>query len=575
MQDFVRWRFAALPGFMALTPEQEDAVAQFVAISGCLEDEDRVVLLLQVNAWDLNNALVSYFDRGFGMVDRMSLQASSADSDVALSASGPELLEDPDAAHLSRRRRLSANELVNLQNQMFMESFRPRLPKAPRISNHWQLEVGIHSSLADSAPVIERRPAVSSWWLILLLVPRTLLLLLMLVFRFLFAGSGKNYIGRLPAQFDYSRFSPDFDFQRSLCNKEDDSAPDLSVLNVQSSDFNLVFQSAQTGYSWLLIVLVDGRSDSERFLQHFFSSPEITQLLNKRSGTFKENAIFVNNVQESPEAHEVGKSYKTKRLPFVCLVANVSNDASVMASMLTLYKSNIAPEFLEPELVAATVKKLSENLQNLMEQYDPQLVSQRFDRQEIEFARLLKQQQDDAYTQSLEKDRVKKLEREHQQRLQESEQERAQQKRRFLAKLAGENWFQNLCGGAGGLKLAIRLPNGSRIVESVPESVSLQQLYLHVEVQLFLQNEPSGAATDTAEDTSSHGPPGAASAPEILFQDYFSYHPFTFDLMQPYPRKVLDAGPETLGSVAELRAGANLLVEYRDDPASTVVTTPP
>ena len=57
---------------MDLTPEQQDLVTQFVSISGAEDDRQKVVSLLTVNNWDLNNALSSYFDHGFDVIDRIS-----------------------------------------------------------------------------------------------------------------------------------------------------------------------------------------------------------------------------------------------------------------------------------------------------------------------------------------------------------------------------------------------------------------------------------------------------------------------------------------------------------------------
>ena len=89
---------------MDLTPEQQDLVTQFVSISGAEDDRQKVVSLLTVNNWDLNNALSSYFDHGFDVIDRISLLANSGSQDAAVSASGPEILQDPAESHLSHRR---------------------------------------------------------------------------------------------------------------------------------------------------------------------------------------------------------------------------------------------------------------------------------------------------------------------------------------------------------------------------------------------------------------------------------------------------------------------------------------
>lgn len=557
---------------MDLTPEQQDLVAQFTSISGAEDEREKVVSLLTVNSWDLNNALSSYFDHGFDMIDRISLLSISGGDNAAISASGPEILQDPAESHLSHRRTSSSAgpELVNLQSQMFLESFRPRLPKAPRISNHWQLELGIHSSLSEKLlHTPDRRPAVNSWWLVLLLVPRTLLLFLVSIFRFLFVGSSSHFIGRFPPQFDYGKYSEDFDFAKSIGYDKEatelSASPDLSQFNIKSSDFNLVLQSAQTGYSWLLVILVDNRTESQDFCKRLFASPEFAQLFNKASGTFKDNVIFVNNVEESPEAYEVGKTYKAKRLPFLCLAANVSNDPSVMASMSTLYKSNVAPDFLGPEQINSTVKKLSENLEKLMESYDPQLIAQRFDQQEIEFARQLKKQQDDAYIQSLEKDRLKKMEKDHQQQVEKTMKEMAQKRETFLMSLIRENWFQSVGDGESKVKIAIKLPNGKRLIETVLKSVTLQQLYLYVETRLYVEEKISDENNEFGSEEAILQYAGAIDQEPMLHGEYYATFAFRFDLIQPYPKKVLDVAGAALGDIPELRLGANLLVEYHED----------
>ena len=73
------------------------------------------------------------------------------------------------------------------------------------------------------------------------------------------------------------------------------------------------------------------------------------------------------------------------------LVGNVSASPDIMPSMSIVYKSNIAKPFITEEELPNTTNKILKNIGKLLERFNPQLVSARFDKQEMEISRQIRQ----------------------------------------------------------------------------------------------------------------------------------------------------------------------------------------
>ncbi|ODV78030.1 uncharacterized protein CANTADRAFT_7494 [Suhomyces tanzawaensis NRRL Y-17324] len=527
-------------------------IEQFKAITGLEGDEhdELASRLLSIHNNDLNNALSQYFDSGFDAIDLQSPPDNSGVNEAPTAfTSGVEAHETED---IHRRH----SEVVNLQSQMFMDALMPRLPKAPRISSSWHLEVGIHASLNDREKLVElalvdddkgaQRPVWRLLWF-LLIVPKALLQILYSAVKQLLGFNGLPRItdpNRFPRTFDYAKYDPV-------------SPPPVALdsYNVLSN-FNDSYDQAQKTYVWLLVVLCNDSDESQQFVANLVENPQFHSLFNKTDGTYKETLIHVANASYSREAHEIGLTYKAKKLPYIMLVGNVSsNPQTVLSSMSILYKSNLPGHFITPENSTSTGNKILRSISGLLESYNPQLVSSRFDQQEMEFARLIKQQQDDAYVQSLERDRLKKI-----QKQQEADQTLAAEnavniRRAYLDKLRGHN-LTNPENATVTSRIAIKLPNGKRLVEIVDKSLTVNQLYLHVELQLFLLDE------DPVDDVSEEL---VVIAEELTREEYYKAYPFKFELVQPFPKKVIPSGNSTVGESKELSSGGNLLVEFLDE----------
>lgn len=557
---------------MSVSPEE--TFEQFKSISGVTgsDDDDKVRLLLTNHQYNLNNALSIYFDSGFDSLNQTSV------------TTGADFHEDD--TELNRRRHheptpdnsLSA-EFTNLQSQMFMQDLIPKLPKANKILNKWQLELGIYASMNEKAVLPE--PRKINLWIILLIIPKTLLQLLVSVFRFFFT-SPTSVTNNFPRHYDYSDYQKDYKFQQWWENDDDetvcgsviektekesvseggsiekphsvgsdldnetkvDETSIFDIYNIQDSQFNQCHERAQKEYVWLIVILINDSPENSAWLKSLLSNKIFQTNFNKNDGTYKENIIYINNIKKSPESWEVGKEYHTRKLPFLMVIGNISNNPAILSSMSIIYKSNL---ILGDDYTNIN-RKINRNLNKVFDLYNPQLITSRFDQQEIQMSRIMVQQQNDAYEQSLNQDREKKLVK--QQLKQQMEQEKMDQliKQKFIETTISGDYINTIKGNT---KMAIKLPSGVRIIENFNDSITLQQLYLFIEMKMYEENEKE----ETEE---------LSNIELISPSEYFSRFPFNFELIQPFPKKVIECDEIPLNQVAELRSGANLFVEFKD-----------
>lgn len=580
----------------SLSLDYREKVDQFKSITGSStesEDDDKIIELLTVHDFDLNNAISTYFDSGFDSIGNSSAINQHDEIDNELTHRHSHHQNDTPDVSLEQR------GPVNLQHQMFFDSLLPKLPKAPVISNGWQLEVGIHTSIMEEKIRQERekneitkedvyeatesihsenedtkKSPLSSLWIVLLLIPKTLLHVLLSAFRFVFGWRVfKSPEERLPELFNYEKFIPNYKFLPELKSNKDESNEDVDVINkfnLREGEFNETHQFCQKEYRWLLIVLVNDSIAAKNFIESLVNHRHFNKLFNKSNGSFKETEIFINNIERSPETFEIARTYKVKRLPYVMLVGNVSASPEIMPSMSIVYKSNIAKPFITEDELPNTTNKILKNLGKLMERFNPQLVSARFDKQEMEISRQIRQEQDDAYLRSLQQDKIKKEMRLQEENAQKLAEQKSKLRQYYLLKLISTKYIElNVLDQDVDTKckIALKLPNGKRIVELFNGEITLLEFYMFIELKLFMEQEELDASNvdeliekididnnvrDSIQDLS----------------DYHNSYPFKFEVIQPYPKKVIHLDvdmDQNIKDINEFSKGANFLIEFIDD----------
>ncbi|RCK56253.1 UBX domain-containing protein 2 [Candida viswanathii] len=574
----------------ALEPHHRDKFEEFKSITGIENDsdDDKIVQLLTIHDFNLNNAISTYFDSGFDSIGN----SSSVN------------VHDEDDSHLTHRHTehhpLSLmprqSEAVNLQHQMFFDSFLPKLPKAPIIPTGWQLEVGIHTSIIEDRLRRERqeeeeeeklkedineatesihsnesasgRSPLNTIWIILLIIPKTILNVVLSAFRFLFGwGVLKTSHSKIPSSFNYDKFIPNYKFLPKL--KEDGDGSLLDSFVFHEDNFNEVHQVTQKEYRWLLVVLVNDSVESNNFLHALIGHPDFGKLFNKDTGLFKETEVFVNNIDKSPEAFQVAQTYRAKRIPYLMLVGNISASPEIMPSMSILYKSNLSSPFVTDDELPVTTNKLLKNLAKLLDRFNPQLVSARFDKQEMDISRQIREEQDNAYLRSLEQDKVKKEIKMQEQHAKKLAEQRTNLRHFYLLRLLQTKYIESNVldeDSETKCKIALKLPNGKRIVELFNGEISLLEFYMYIELKLYLeQQEVELDAIEELIDQLDLDDDTKHSIQDI--KDYYDQYSFKFDIIQPYPKKVihLEDFEQCIKDIAEFSKGANFLIEFNDD----------
>lgn len=521
---------------------RDELVQQFRDITGVdsSESSHQIVDLLTVNSWNLNNSISVYFDTGFELVELAG--GVSPVEGVAASSGAASGVEEYETGGLNHRG--DNRNVVNLQNQMFFDNYIPKLPKAPKLSSIWQMEVGIQMSVQDNTvkdeKVLDEKNGLqvsnertssgssSPLWIILLFIPKSLLSILVSIFKFFFGGAYKKInLNNFPRKFNYIGYNPKNEIEyEELKQASDGNAKAESIV---CNEFNDLHSKCQSKYSWLLVILTNNDTKSNEFVQSFMSSPSFQN--------FSDTEIFINNCERSREAFEIGETYKVKKLPYVMLIGNVTNNPSIMSSMSVVYKSNISSISLETsEITRLTVKKIYKGLHKVMEHYSPQLITQRIDQHEIEFSRMIKEQQDAAYIESLARDKQRKQEREMNAKKQEDEEALKKLRRNFLQSRLKSGWIDNnLLGekGEDSVRMAIKLPKGERIIEIFKRLISTEELYLYVELKLY-SNEVESEDEDVEKAKENED---EEKLIDLELSDYINQFSFKFELIQPFPKK--------------------------------------
>lgn len=520
------------------TPQQE-TVNEFVVITGISTDDEnlsKAIALLTHHDFNLNNAVLAFFERGLEIPPPPPPQVDPE----------PELIPSHEFTSGAERFEGAAVHR-NLQNEFVMNHLFPNLMKASRIPNRWISDLAAHAAQKEHCEKTElttqtqsptKKPSV--WWMILLIFPKTLTLILTAL-RYIFRFDAVPYESR-PPKFDYLKYSASYSIKDTLSEGEV-----LSLYDVATEQFNESHEHCQKEYLFLLTILVDDAS--LEMVLALLSNTKFKALFDKSSGEFKECRLFIANIDRSPEALEIAQVYKFRKVPFIFAAANVSRNPAVMSSMSLVYKANCY--FGDEEEKRLLVGKVIKAIKKTFSEYNPQLVSKRYDKQEMEYSRFLKEKQDEAYLESLEADRIKKQEKELKKQTEELKVENAKKKQAYLNYLVESEYFAKQaekCAASNSVRVAIKLPSGQRVIQKFIKTLSVCDIYLFAELQM-MDGECSSEALE-------------GDAMEIDHDDYLQKIGFQFELFKPLPKCVVPVSLMTIEEFGELKSGDTLLLEH-------------
>ncbi|ESX00104.1 hypothetical protein KL918_004888 [Ogataea parapolymorpha] len=344
------------------------------------------------------------------------------------------------------------------------------------------------------------------------------------------------------------RFIVDFDDligNVSRGDADEDETGDLinqaDMMEIQRPDFlecsySHALHFAKKDARWLLLYIhSENHQDTKNFIQDVLISPEFLQFIRE-----KQILIWGGDIKDS-EAYQVANQFKVTRLPFLgmlCLTVNETPTASGVQQSDPILSMVCKIQGYMPS--AQVLSKLQKNYNK----FNPKLESIRADVQRLHNDRQTRQLQDQAYENSLRRDRMRRMEEALLQR------ERQEQTRAATLREKWLKWRKSTLlpdpEPAIAARIAIRLPDGKRVRHNFDKNAKIEEIYAFVECTYLNNVEISDS--DTLERPIGYN------------------HQYKFDVYTVYPREKVVVDDElSIADSQQVYPDGNLVVELNSE----------
>ncbi|KAI8143367.1 thioredoxin-like protein [Fennellomyces sp. T-0311] len=313
-----------------------------------------------------------------------------------------------------------------------------------------------------------------------------------------------------------------------------------SHIDFYQGGYSQALENARRDLRYLLVVLQsDEHDDTEQFCRETLTSEELVNYVNE-----KNILVWGGNVREA-EAFQVSSTLQATTYPFMAIITLQSPNSSSTGSL----KMSVVDRIEGPASPSTVIRRFD----TVIQRHGGALNRLRMERDQREMERRLRQEQDQAYRESLkadqEKERQAKLEREKAAKAEE-EAKRAEQERLAYAEKR-KQYIRYLCRKLpaepteGSMaKLSFRLADGERVIRKFKSDEPLEALYEFVEAYPLLK---SGEHVQDAEAPTEYE------------------HKYKFTIISPYPRTVYEPSTgKTLAEEKSLWPSATLIVDADD-----------
>lgn len=302
----------------------------------------------------------------------------------------------------------------------------------------------------------------------------------------------------------------------SLYNLEDGSL----LPQVVQGGYTCLLQACSEQGKFAMIYLHDALLDDPmEYVRTLLCSEQFTVLVKKY-----QVLLWFGDVTTS-EGLQVANSLKVRQFPFLGLLS-LKNESKL-------------------ELVGRVEGKLYdyslEAMESKMARHYPHLIALRQQRQNIELQRLMREQQDLRYQESLTRDQERERQRQEAQARHIQRNREAELKKQWL--LWRKSRLSPEATGEGVCRVAIRLENGGRIVRKFDAGLPIEEIYAYVE--LYQSGLLDGAEVFTGSTEPSYD------------------HRYPFRLTTPVPRVVLDQ-TKTISEETAIYPSGNIVMEALD-----------
>lgn len=315
--------------------------------------------------------------------------------------------------------------------------------------------------------------------------------------------------------------------------------------NFLQTTYVKALEKAKKEIKFLLVFLISEEHDAtDNFCRSTISSPELVSFL-------EENDVlaWAGNVKYT-EGYQVSLALQSNAYPFTGIISLRPRSLESGG-----YKMSVVDRLEGPSSAQEIISRINSQMTRL----NPQLSSLRRDRAEQEAARLIRDQQDFAYQQSLLADQEKARRLKEQQETEAREKELQNQQHEKMARLARYRalFLERLkttlkpepkADESDVSRFSFRLLNGERVVRRFRAQDTIEDLYLFCETLVPLDDWSPSTSTSQA----------ISELPENYS------HKFGFQLLSPYPRTIYTPSSLRLNETKGLWPSANLMIELAD-----------
>ncbi|KAF9335738.1 hypothetical protein BGZ91_010375 [Linnemannia elongata] len=314
--------------------------------------------------------------------------------------------------------------------------------------------------------------------------------------------------------------------------------------NFHAGGYSAALNKAKNDLKFLVVYLHSDEHDAtDKFCKETLADSELLNYL--RTNDF---LVWGGNVKET-EGFQVATTLQTVRYPFIGVIALSQPTAGSSATKMVLVDRLEGP---------STAEQVIQRLTQQVTRQSAALDRLRADRREREMAREIRQQQDDAYQQSLRADREKA--RQQKEAREAAEKLKHEQERIEAEKLAAlgrrerhlKYLFDNLpeepaAGEAGCARLSFKLWNGERVIRRFKGTEPVEHVYIFIETIEFREN-------------------GTKAELQLEAEEHVGYtHEYDFVLISPFPRTKVTDRKKLIKDEPALWPSASLVVELKED----------
>ncbi|OBZ81969.1 FAS-associated factor 2-B, partial [Choanephora cucurbitarum] len=277
--------------------------------------------------------------------------------------------------------------------------------------------------------------------------------------------------------------------------------------------YTKALNAAKSQLKYMLAILSsEEHDDHHRFCKETLTNPELLEFLHQHQ------VIVWGGHVKYTEAYQVSHLLQATTYPFLAIIAlQPSNDSQKMA-VIDRIEGETNPTFI------------IRRLEQAMARVGPSLNQLRRQREQQEVERLLREEQERAYQESLRADQEKqeRIQQEQQaaERAEKARQRRARNRQLHIQQLVHQvKDRQALVENEPAedmTRVSFRLATGERVIQKFRANDPLVSLYQFIEAYPYL-NQPSGSS-------------------ELPEEDYV--HEYNFTLHSPFPRTVYDPDPD-------------------------------